>query len=229
MHSSCIQFADDTSIYCSGRNLRYLKWQITEDLGNISDWFKANKLTLNLNKTNYMIFNPKPNEPIDTTIYFKSTAIPRVHNTKFLGIWLDDQLNWKCHLTHLHLKLKSNLSLLKRSKHILIPSTKTILYYAQIFGHLNYGILCWGSMINQSDCKSIEKIQNQCISLIDPKLNTHEIYKTHNLLKLQGLIELSILKFGYQFDQGYLPKKIMESITCDHKNDSLIKTHHYRT
>ena len=101
MHSSCIQFADDTTVYCSGRNLRYLKWQITEDLGNISDWFKANKLTLSLNKTNYMIFNPKPNEPIDTTIYFENIALPRVHNTKFLGIWLDDQLNWKCHLTHL--------------------------------------------------------------------------------------------------------------------------------
>ena len=62
-----------------------------------------------------------------------------------------------------------------------------------------------------------------------PKLTTHEIYKTHNLLKLQELIELSNLKFGHQFEQGSLPVKIMESITYDHKNNSLIKTHHYRT
>ena len=229
MHSNCIQFADDTTIYCSGRNLRYLKWQITEDLCKISDWFKANKLTLNLNKTNYMIFNPKPNKPTDTTIYFENKALPRVNNTKFLGIWLDDQLNWKCHLTHLQLKLKSNLSLLKRSKHVLIPTTKTILYYAQIYSHLNYGILCWGSMINQSERKSIKKIQNQCVSLIDPKLSIHEIYKTHNLLKLHRLIELSNLKFGHQFKQGSLPRKIMESITYDHKNKSLVKTHQYKT
>ena len=125
--------------------------------------------------------------------------------------------------------MKSNLSLLKRSKHILIPTTKTILYYAQIYSHLSYGILCWGSMINQSERKSIEKIQNQCVSLIDPKLPTHEIYKTYNLLKLHGLIELSNLKFGHQFEEGSLPIKIMESITYNHKNKSLIKSHHYKT
>ena len=229
MHSSCIQFADDTTIYCSSKNLRYLKWQIMEDLNNISDWFKGNKLTLNLNKTNYMVFNPKPNENLNITIYFGNTALPRVHNTKFLGIWLDDKLNWKCHLTHLHLKLKSNLCLLRKGKKLLIPKTKTILYYAQIFSHLNYGILCWGSMAKQSDKKQIEKIQNQCVSLIDLKLNINKIYKSYNLLKLKDLIEPSNWKFAHQFEQGTLPKKISESIQYDHMNKCLIKSHPYKT
>ena len=195
MHSTCIQFADDTTIYCSSKNLRYLKWQIMEDLNSISDWFKANKLTLNLNKTNYMVFNPKPNEDINITIHFEYTALPRVHNTKFLGIWIDDQLNWKCHLTHLQLKLKSNLCLLRKSKNLLLPTTKIVLYYAQIFSHLNYGIICWGSMAKHSDKKPIEKIQNQCVSLIDPKLNISKTYKSYNLLKTKRLgrsVELEI-------------------------------------
>ena len=51
-HISCILFADDTTIYHSHKNLRYLKWIIEEDLKQLMDWLKAIKLTLNLNKTN---------------------------------------------------------------------------------------------------------------------------------------------------------------------------------
>ena len=52
-----IQFADDTTIYKGHRNMRYLKWCIETDLKNVSDWFRANKLTLNVSKSVYMIFS----------------------------------------------------------------------------------------------------------------------------------------------------------------------------
>ena len=229
MHSNCIQFADDTTIYCSSKDLRYLRWQIMEDLKNASDWLKANKLTLNLNKTNYMIFSPKSNEKLNMAILFENIALPRVHNTKFLGIWIDDQLNWKCHMTHLHLKLKSNLGLLRKAKNLLPPSIKVILYYAQIFSHLNYGILCWGSMARVSDKQLIEKVQNQCVRIINPKYKTSIIYKTYSLLKLTDLIDLTNWKFAHQFEQDSLPRKIMKTILYDHKNNSLIKSHSYKT
>ena len=58
-HTSCILFADDTTIYHSHKNLRHLKWIIEKHLKQLMDWFKANKLTLNLNKTECMLFSPK--------------------------------------------------------------------------------------------------------------------------------------------------------------------------
>ena len=54
-----IQFADDTTIYKGHRNMRYLKWCIETDLKNVSNWFRANKLTLNVSKSVYMIFSKK--------------------------------------------------------------------------------------------------------------------------------------------------------------------------
>ena len=84
-------------------------------------------------------------------------------------------------------------------------------------------------MAKQSDKKQIEKIQNQCMSLIDPKLNINKIYKSYNLLKLKDLIELSNWKFAHQFRQSTLPKKIMESILYDHRNKCRIKSHPYKT
>ena len=59
-HCSAILFADDTTVYKSHRNTRYLKWCVEQDLTIISDWFKANKLTLNLEKTEYMFFCASP-------------------------------------------------------------------------------------------------------------------------------------------------------------------------
>ena len=54
-YCSAILFADDTTVYKSHRNTRYLKWCIKQDLMTISDWFKANKLTLNLEKNSVYV------------------------------------------------------------------------------------------------------------------------------------------------------------------------------
>ena len=67
------------------------------------------------------------------------------------------------------------------------------------------------------------------MSLIDPKLNINKIYKSYNLLKLKDVIELLNWKFAHQFEQGTLPKKIMESIRYDNRNKCLIKSHPYKT
>ena len=55
----CVQFADDTNLIIGHRNIHYLKHCIEIDLENIQDWFNANKLTLNLTKTTYMMFQAK--------------------------------------------------------------------------------------------------------------------------------------------------------------------------
>ena len=79
-----LQFADDTTIYKGHRNLRYLIWCIENDLGNLDDWFKANKLTLNVGKSVHMIFSKKKN--VDTCIKLGKVELPRVEIVKFLGM-----------------------------------------------------------------------------------------------------------------------------------------------
>ena len=58
-NGSCLLFADDTSLYYSHNSIRYLKWNIEQDISRIMDWFRANKLTLNINKTECIYFNSK--------------------------------------------------------------------------------------------------------------------------------------------------------------------------
>ena len=56
-HGLSLLFADGTTLLHSHKNLRYLKWTVEEDLNKLMDWFKANKLTLNLDKTVCVLFD----------------------------------------------------------------------------------------------------------------------------------------------------------------------------
>ena len=69
------------------------------DMSLLTDWFKANQLLLNIGKTNLLLFWPG-NKTMDITI--KGIQIPQVHNTKFLGIMIDDELNWGMHINQVH-------------------------------------------------------------------------------------------------------------------------------
>ena len=98
-HCLCILFADDTTVFFSHRNLNYCEWCIQCDLQVLQDWFKANKLTLNINKSVCMHFSSK--EPKQIKIMIDNTPLPMVTKTKFLGIWIDNKLSWQSHCDQL--------------------------------------------------------------------------------------------------------------------------------
>ena len=142
---SCIQFADDTTLLFSNANLKYLSYCVETDLAVVQDWFHANKLILNIEKSSMMIFG-KNNKSVDMEITLGGIVIPRVHATKFLGVWLDDKLSWSTHVTMVRKKLQSSQGLLKRPKWFLSCHCMKILYFAQIQSVLAYGISVWGQI-----------------------------------------------------------------------------------
>ena len=156
------------------------------DLQNISDWFKANKLTLNISKSVYMIFSRKNHTDIDLRL--GDNKLPKVTTTKFLGMWIDQNLNWNEHLSKLKTKVKRNLTLLKIGQRHLNTHTKKMLYYAQIYSHLSYGLILWGNMVSNTQLTSIQKLQNQAIRLVDSSQHNIECsYKNLGIMKLHKL------------------------------------------
>ena len=116
MYLHCIQFADDTTLIAGHRNHQYLKYCIESDLIIVQDWFNANKLTLNLTKSNYMIFNQNNTKVINFELSLNGITLPQTHCTKFLGSWLDDRIIWMEHVKKLKTKLLNRLGLLKRAR-----------------------------------------------------------------------------------------------------------------
>ena len=122
-----VQFADDTTIIFGHRNITYLKYCVERELEVLSDWFRANKLTLNVDKSVFMLFNRGPLHCDINNLKLGDEIIKRVKSTKFLGLWVDEQLNWKEHLSRLKGKMKCGLGMLIRSNLHLTTRAKKLL------------------------------------------------------------------------------------------------------
>ena len=226
-YCSTLQFADDTTIYKGHRNLRYLTWYIETDLSNLDDWFKA-KLTLNVGKSVYMTFGKNKN--VDTSIKLGHTELPRVDSVKFLRMWLDQKLNWDEHLSKLKSKMRRNMTMLQVGINLLDTHSNKILYYAQIYSHISYGLPLWGNMISTTKMKSIQKLQNKCVRKIDTyEKQVQKIYQKHKLLRVKDALVLENCKLVYRLEHEMLPTKLSQLYNTNQRGKSLIKNHGYNT
>ena len=223
-----IMFADDTTLYKTHSNLCYLKWSIEQDMTNLMDWFRANKLTLNLEKTSCMLFKKSGNK---TKIHLEidGIEIDSASNTKFLGLWLDSHLNWSLHLTKLFIKLKRNKALLRLGGNLLNEAAKKLVYHSHISSHIQYGLLLWGNNINSKQLNKLQKIQTECLQLIVPLNKTGNLNKVLGILTIKDMIKLENYKFGYKLNNNLLPTKTNELCYLDNNSQSLKKHHPYST
>ena len=221
-----ILFADDTTLYKTGKKENYTRWCIEHDLKILADWFKANKLTLNLNKTIAMSFGKNKNM---SQLQISGHSIPWVNKTKFLGLWLDSDLTWKVHIENLCLCLKRNMYLLRNPKNLFDRFTLKTIYHAHIQNHVNYGLLLWGNSANKSHLNKVLSLLNECVKIIASSTNVGNSYKLLKILPLRELILLENYKFGYKVMHHLLPKKIQEIVTTDKNNANLTKVHSYNT
>ena len=115
-------FADDTNIYYESDNLNKLVKIVNTELRSVKKWLDANKLSLNVRKTNFMIFH-SINNRIDENPIIKigKKTIQRAKFVKFLRLLLDENLSWKFHLKELSKKLPRTCGVISKIKILLPP------------------------------------------------------------------------------------------------------------
>ena len=225
--SQCIIFADDTTVYKSSTDVEYLMTSIQNDLVVLFDWFCANKLSLNISKTNFMLFSPNlTNRRSDiTTLQLGTQIIKRVNCAKFLGLFIDDGLQWDEHIKHLSCKLSSGSYAINAAKRILPRDSLTQLYYSLIHSHILYGISLWGSAYKYN-LRRIEVSQNKNIRNINnAPFNAHTtiLYKKLNIPKLADLYKIELCKLMYCYSTSKLPISLSSLFTQN------IEVHNYNT
>ena len=109
----------------------------------IQDWFNANKLTLNVSKCSYLLFNTSRQGDNDFKLTLNNTNIPRVRSAKLLGTWIDDRVTWETHIRKLLTKLRCGIGMLQRSQNLLTCKAKKLLYFGQIHSNLCYCQISW--------------------------------------------------------------------------------------
>lgn len=180
---------------------------LNNELTNISDWLKVNKLSLNVKKSKYMIFH-KPQKKVEPLILIMdNTTIERVYEFDFLGLSLNENLTWKTHIDKIANKISRCIGILNRLKYFLPLEIKLTIYSSLILSHLNFGILLWGYQ-----CERIIKLQKKAIRILSlSKYNAHTepIFKDLNLLKVTDILKLQELKFYYKFKHNLLPSYLL--------------------
>ena len=114
---STILFADDTNIFATGKNITEVTRIMNYEINLINQWIQSNKLSLNIDKTNYMIMSA-PRSKIKTdecNIMIDGKNIVRVPRTKFLGIILDENMSWKYHIEYICNKVSKCIGILLRA------------------------------------------------------------------------------------------------------------------
>ena len=104
-------YADDASISFAVSNQNDLETKINMELDNLNLWLKANKLSLNVAKTEFMVIGSrqKLQTQKDSTIdsHIKGREINKVDYTKSLGLYIDNNLTWKKHISEISKKISS--------------------------------------------------------------------------------------------------------------------------
>ncbi len=105
-----ILFADDTNIFLSDNNLKEMTETFNVELTKIHKWLQVNKLSINIDKTNYMIFrSKKKHKAPKINIAIDGKILEMLNQTKSLGVLMDEFLSWKAHINHVASKLQNVL------------------------------------------------------------------------------------------------------------------------
>ncbi|KAL9967850.1 hypothetical protein ACROYT_G026148, partial [Oculina patagonica] len=215
-----ILFADDTNLFISHKDPDFLISTLNGELIKLSKWFRANRLSLNLTKTNFMEFKPRQKQSSsDFNVVINETVIAQVNETVFLGVVLDDNLTWKSHISSLAIKISKSIGIIFRSSFYLSTPSLRMLYNAVILPYLNYCNLVWGSTY-KTNLQRIVILQKRVIRMVNKsyyKAHTEPIFKKLNLLKFQDIHLMLLGQFMFSFKNAILPQKFENIFTINNQ------------
>ena len=177
------------------------------ELLKISDWLKVNKMSLNVEKTKFMIFHNyqrvMANEDIPD-LKINDKKIERVSCFNFLCLTINEFMNWGSHSAKIANKISRTLGIINRLKRYLPFSAMKLMYYSLILSHLQFGITCWGFEWNR-----ILQLQKRALRIMtNSKYNTHTepLFKELEILKVSDIFDVQCMKFWYKFVNKSLPE-----------------------
>ena len=221
-----VLFADDTNLFYSHDDLSYLNTIINSELDKLSIWLQTNKLSVNTNKSNYIVFKPRQRRQLlDLNLEINKCSMNQVSEVVFLGVILDEHLSWKPHISHIARKISKSIGVIFKSSSCLPKSSLLLLYYSLVYPYLQYCVTVWGSTY-RSNLERLIRLQKRVVRSINKDAydaHTDPIFNELRILKFNDIYLLNLGKFMYSYQHGLLPSSF---------NDYFIEVnqvHHYNT
>ena len=160
-------FADDTDLLCLSNSIKKLNKLVNTDLKYLVNWLNANKISLNVKKTEMVIFksNQKKFEG-DLKIKLCGKRLYPTESVKYLGVKIDTILSWQYHVNDLSIKLnRANALLFKMRKYVSLKILKSIYFAIFFYSYLSYCCLVWAQ--NRSTVQRILILQKKAVRIIN--------------------------------------------------------------
>ena len=203
-----ILYADDANIIVTGKDLREAEEKISNLIPVLLNWIARNGLKLNIKKTKYLIFSNHAKHDLDITI--SGCQIERKTSERFLGIIMDENLNWNAHRSALATKISRNAAILFKLRGTVPLQILRTLYFSFIQSHLCFCPSVWG-LGSQNSLIKIFSAQKKAIRGISSgysnyyynkdtgeipshtkrTFNENDILTVHNLILLQTMTTMS--------------------------------------
>lgn len=195
-------FADDSSFLYNNKSASENDKNLHDDLKTLVEYFRINKLTLNINKSN--IINIKnSNRSIPNRLTLTKNSFPDVKvidECKYLGIILDNRLNWSPYINSLLLKLNKITGIIYKIKHKLPLSVLLLIYHSLFSSHLSYITAVWGNACNILINK-VQIAQNKFLRIIfNLPIRSHSVdlyTKFKNIYPVRGIYIIQSCCFIY--------------------------------
>ena len=205
-----IMFADDTNLFFSHKDCHCLEKVINDELSKISNWFKLNKLSLNIKKTNYIVFTSgrfKTDPSTKFQIKIENIVIEQVWHTKFLGIVINSRLTWEDHINILNNKISKSLGIILKARRNLNSDTLFKLYHTLVQPYLDYCNIVWASIPSGALLKLCRNHKKALRIITFSKRNCHSkpLFRRLEILPVTDLNKYQVLCIVYKALNGLQP------------------------
>ena len=202
-----ILFADDSNFFCTGSNLNEVITVVNRELYLVVEWLNCNKMSLNIEKTHFMIFKPK-RKILDgnSDVLINGCKINEVKSTKFFGVVIDCNLSWKQHIETVSSKISKNIGILSKARSVFRTDILQSLYYSFIYPYISYCIHVWGSTY-KTYIDKIVILQKRVVRLIagvNRRTHSKPYFDSFCILPVDKVYSYNIGLFMYKYHHGWL-------------------------
>ena len=221
--SETYHFADDTHLLNFSEIVCSLCGRVNADLRILVSWLNANKISLNASKTEFVIFR-SPWKRLDCIPRLKLSGqiLTPSKWVKYLGVHLDEHLNWKSHTATVATKLRRANGALSKLRHYVPTQILVNIYHAIFASHTRYASQIWG-LCDNSVTHRILTLQNFAMRLITfngPRVSATPLYADLEILKFFDQVKVMNILYVHKYLNGNLPRDTLETLEFKKINHS---------
>ena len=245
--ASVTLFADDTNLFITDKSIKSAIDKANSVLSRIKPYLEAKYLHINIKKSNFMYYtNTRSKFNLENYVHYSSNdskitfgnesiifggkTLKLVKETKFLGVIIDENLNWNSQIKHIGKKITSTIGSLYEMRRIITKNLRTSVYNALINSHLAYDISIWGSSASQVKLKNLFVLQKKAIRNLfgikkeskNVKGHTKRTFNDNNILTVHNLAIYFTITCIYQIRLERTPNCLYELLNIDDTRPRMI-------